>query len=244
MVRGVNGDDIFLDDGDHEYFLKALRLSVEASGASVLAYCLMTNHVHLVLRTGAESIGQTMKRLGVRYAGWFNRKYARRGHLFQDRFLSVPVNDDTYFVQAIRYVWANPVKAGLVASPMEYRWNSCAPGRPSGLVADKELTALLPSLARVDLATPLIDSFARPAASRGGRPPRHSTSEVARMLTACCGARSAVEFTALDVSSKRRAVSQLRTRSVAYRLIAEVTGLSRTGVRRLQLASLDHARNA
>ena len=86
MVRGVNGDDIFLDDGDHEYFLKALRLSVEASGASVLAYCLMTNHVHLVLRTGAESIGQTMKRLGVRYAGWFNRKYARRVIYFRTDF--------------------------------------------------------------------------------------------------------------------------------------------------------------
>ena len=82
MLRGVNRDAIFLEDADRERFLRALTLTREASGCRVLAYCLMTNHVHLVLRTGDEPLGAAVKRLCVRYAGWFNHKYGRVGHLF------------------------------------------------------------------------------------------------------------------------------------------------------------------
>lgn len=89
MLRGVNRDPIFLDDEDRTYFLRALKTVRDASGCRVLAYCLMDNHVHLVLRTGAEPLGAVVKRLGVRYVARFNRRYDRVGHLFQDRFKSV-----------------------------------------------------------------------------------------------------------------------------------------------------------
>lgn len=75
MVRGVNHDAIFLEDEDRERFLVALARTKEASGCRVLVYCLMSNHVHLLLRIGPEPISAVMKRLGVRYAGWFNHKY-------------------------------------------------------------------------------------------------------------------------------------------------------------------------
>ncbi len=94
MLRGVNRDAVFLEDEDREWFLHALAATKEASGSVVLAYCLMSNHVHLILRTPGEAIGKVLQRLGVRYAGWFNRKYGRVGHLFQDRFMSLPVEDD------------------------------------------------------------------------------------------------------------------------------------------------------
>lgn len=112
MLRGVNRDAIFLDDEDCSRFLHSLGQAKDASGCSVLAYCLMSNHAHLVLRTGDEPIGAVVKRLGVRYAGWFNRKYGRIGHLFQDRFRSLPVEDDAYFVTLLRYVWNNPLRPG------------------------------------------------------------------------------------------------------------------------------------
>ncbi len=96
MLRGVNRDVVFLEDEDRERFLFALRAARDASACKVLAFCLMDNHVHLVLRTGIEPIGSTVRRIGVRYAGWFNRKYDRVGHLFQDRFKSVPVDDDAH----------------------------------------------------------------------------------------------------------------------------------------------------
>ena len=68
----------------------------------MLAYCLMTNHVHLVVRTTCEPLAIVMKRLGVRYAGWFNRKYGRVGHLFQDRFRSRRVDTDEYLLTLLR----------------------------------------------------------------------------------------------------------------------------------------------
>ncbi|MFT3861348.1 transposase [Micropruina sp.] len=124
MLRGVNRDVIFLEHDDYEGFLNALADTRAASGCKVLAYCLMPNHVHLVLRPAVESLSEVMKRLGVRYAGRFNRKYGRTGHVFQDRFRSLPVEDDAYLVTLLRYMWNNPVRAGLVDRMDEYRWSS------------------------------------------------------------------------------------------------------------------------
>jgi len=104
MLRGVNRDAIFLENEDFERFLRALQDSKAASGSAVLAYCLMTNHVHLVLHTEKEPIGVVMKRLGVRYASWFNRKYGRVGHVFQDRFASKPIEDDAYLSAVLPYI--------------------------------------------------------------------------------------------------------------------------------------------
>jgi REP element-mobilizing transposase RayT len=108
MMRGVNKDAIFLEDEDRVRFLHALTLTKQASGCIVLAYCLMTNHVHLVLQTPDEPISLVMKRLGVRYVGWFNRKYSRVGHLFQDRFASIRVEDCSGMSGTTRWRLASP----------------------------------------------------------------------------------------------------------------------------------------
>ena len=88
------------------------------------AYCLMSNHVHLLIKTHHEDIGATIKHLAVVYAMYFNHKYSRAGHLFQDRFKSEPVNDMAYFVTLLRYIHQNPLKAGIVQSVSEYPWSS------------------------------------------------------------------------------------------------------------------------
>ena len=88
------------------------------------SYCLMSNHLHLLVREHKESVSSVMKRLGIAYAYYFNKKYQRNGHLFQDRFRSEPVNTMEYFVTLLRYIHQNPVKAGLVSSPGNYSWSS------------------------------------------------------------------------------------------------------------------------
>lgn len=231
MFRGVNRDVILLDHEDHARFLYALALVKADSLCAVLAYCLMPNHVHLLLRTDAEPLALTMKRLGVRYASWFNRKYERSGHVFQDRFRSQPVEDDTYFITVVRYVWNNPVRAGLAHEPSAYRWNSCAPGQPVGLVDESRLDDLLPSLARTDL-TAVMPPSSQPTQLRGRRP-GHSQAEVARLLRQSCGAVSSEQFATLDSTTQRRAIVELRTQSVAYAAIAAATGLSRAQVQRI-----------
>lgn len=84
----------------------------------------MGNHLHLLLQEGKESLEQIFKRIGVRYVYWYNWKYKRTGHLFQDRFKSEPVNDDAYFLAVLRYIYQNPVKAGLCKQPADYLWSS------------------------------------------------------------------------------------------------------------------------
>ncbi|MBT9153211.1 MAG: hypothetical protein DDT35_01440 [Firmicutes bacterium] len=124
MVRGINKQKIFLHAHDKARYLDALWRAKEGSKCSIYAYCLMSNHVHLLLSEGDETIGEVMKRIGSSYALGFNQKYERIGHLFQDRFMSEPVETDDYMLAALRYIHQNPVKAGMVTACDEYMWSS------------------------------------------------------------------------------------------------------------------------
>ncbi len=235
MLRGVNRDAIFLDDADRERFLHSLAEAKQASGCHVLAYCLMTNHVHLVLRTAEEPIGVVVKRLGVRYAGWFNRRYDRVGHLFQDRFASVPVEDDGHFITLLRYVWNNPVEAGLAARPEEYRWSSRSfLGAGSSLVDHSELAILLPQSTLTEVATVRL-TLPGDGPKGPGRPRRHTDEQAAALLRDACGGSGAEDFLRLDAPVQRRVIRELRTRSVSYEQISRVTGMSVSTVRRTHI---------
>jgi len=238
LLRGVNKDAVFLDDEDREWFLHSLHLTKVASGCVVLAYCLMTNHVHLVLQTPGEPIGTVMKRLGVRYVGWFNRKYGRVGHLYQNRFASMPVENDAYLITLLRYVWNNPVQAGLVTRPEDYGWSSRSPRcRNRQLVDTDVLSRLAPADA---LASPVDDRESTPfEPARLGRPTRHSDDQVAELLRLCSGAHNPEEFGLLDPGTRQRAIRELRTRSATYEQVARATGLSVWQVRRLHVAAMD-----
>lgn len=126
MYRGVNRQEIFHDNEDNRKFLEILKKYKEKLVLNVYAWCLMNNHVHLLLQEGDEELGATMKRIGVSYALYYNWKYQTSGHLFQNRFHSENVESDEYFRTVIRYIHQNPVKAGMVAKVNEWNWSSCA----------------------------------------------------------------------------------------------------------------------
>lgn len=126
MYRGVNRQEIFYDDEDRRKFLEILKKYKEKVALQVFGWCLMDNHVHLLLQVGEEELGATMKRIGVSYALYFNWKYQTAGHLFQNRFHSENVESDEYFRTVIRYIHQNPMKAGMVERGIEWRWSSCA----------------------------------------------------------------------------------------------------------------------
>lgn len=133
MMRGINRQDIFEEQEDYRQFLYRLQNLVDPidvngehipSYCHVYAYCLMSNHVHLLLRERSESVSVSLKRLAVSYAAYYNKRYQRVGHLFQDRFKSEPVNDMEYFVTLLRYIHQNPVKAGICSKAEDYVWSS------------------------------------------------------------------------------------------------------------------------
>lgn len=124
LMRGINRQVIFEDEYDYIRFLQTLDKYKEQSGFTLFAYCLMSNHVHLLLKVGQEPLEQLMRRICGSYVYWYNAKYQRVGHLFQDRFKSETVEDDSYFLTVLRYIHQNPVKAGIVKNIKQYKWSS------------------------------------------------------------------------------------------------------------------------
>ncbi|WRP06290.1 transposase [Rossellomorea aquimaris] len=125
IVRGANKQEIFHDDRDRIKYLDILRKYKSESGFRMYAWCLMGNHVHLLMKEESESISLVMKRVGISYAHYYNYKYSTTGHLFQDRFKSENVENRMYFLTVTRYIHQNPIKAGIVWSPHEWKWSSC-----------------------------------------------------------------------------------------------------------------------
>lgn len=233
MLRGVNRDVIFLENEDFEQFLRALQDSKAASGSAVLAYCLMTNHVHLVLHTEKEPIGVVMKRLGVRYASWFNRKYGRVGHVFQDRFVSKPVENDAYLSAVLPYIWNNPVVAGMATRPEDYPWSSRRWLGQASPLLDHDLLSKLLSVDAEELA----EAHAADGVQLDLlKPLRYTPAEAAELLHAASGVRTPQEFRALPREVQRLVVRELRTRGVSYSLIARVVGRPKSTVVRMQAA--------
>ena len=113
MMRGINHQNIFEEQEDYYQFLNTLDMmeqSYEPDGTPVgrndilYAYCLMSNHIHLLIRERENTIGMAIKRIASSYVYYYNHKYSRDGHLFRERFISEPVNDMAYFVTLLRYI--------------------------------------------------------------------------------------------------------------------------------------------
>lgn len=125
IQRGNNRSTCFASDEDCLFYLNHLTEICAKVGVAVHAYVLMTNHVHLLATPqDAEGASQLMKRLGQRYVQYFNRAYQRTGTLWEGRFRSCVVGEEAYFLGCQRYIEMNPVRAGMVAHPGEYRWSS------------------------------------------------------------------------------------------------------------------------
>lgn len=124
MLRGIDKRYIFEENEDREVFLRCLKRAKEKSKFQLFGYCLMDNHVHLLIKEGQESLGYSIKRITVGYVQWHNRKYGRTGHLFQNRYKSECVETDTYLLVVIRYIHQNPFKASLVTNLSEFPWSS------------------------------------------------------------------------------------------------------------------------
>lgn len=137
-LRGNDRQDIFHCDGDRLRFLSCLEDAAPRYGLAVHAYVLMTNHVHLLV-TGRdrESASKTVQSVGRRYVAYFNERYERTGTLWEGRYRSTIVEAERYLFACHRYIDTNPVRAGMVAHPVDYTWSShhfYALGRPDSLI--------------------------------------------------------------------------------------------------------------
>ena len=114
MVRGIERRPLFRDDRDRDDFVDRLAHLAEAGALTIHAWALLPNHIHLLVRTASRPLARTMRSLLTGYAGAFNRRHRRAGHLFQNRYRSIVVEEEQYFLELVRYLHLNPLRAGVV----------------------------------------------------------------------------------------------------------------------------------
>jgi putative transposase len=126
VQRGHNRNAVFIEPRDRDYYLATLKEWKQELDIEVYSWCLMTNHVHLILNPGANarSIGLLMKRLAARQTRYINKAEGRTGSLWEGRYKASPIQTEVYLLQCCRYVELNPVRAAMVARAEDYPWSS------------------------------------------------------------------------------------------------------------------------
>ena len=124
MSRGVGRDKIFLANDDYSRFLSYLEKAVEKFEIDIFGFVLMSNHYHLLLRTNKPNISRVIQWIQTSYSIYCNRKHNRCGHLFQGRFKSIVVGDESYWHNLSLYIHLNPIRAGIVEDLNKYKWSS------------------------------------------------------------------------------------------------------------------------
>ena len=244
MLRGINRQNIFEDEEDYRRFTQLLLQMVcptDDNGRPLpsrcifYAYCLMTNHVHLLIREAAESLSDVIKRIAVSYAQYYNKKYIHFGHLFQDRFKSEPVNDNAYFFTLLRYIHQNPVAAGITADVASYRWSSWGEYESAGngiqsVCSTKAVLARMPLDELRELINDLLPNTTMILDFNSGTNVK-TDDELKDFLTTTFGLRHPTD---LQLYSRERQNDILRTTKEyggSIRQIARLTGISFTIVR-------------
>jgi len=230
MLRGINKQQIFEDEEDNERFIENLHQCKAVSGFELYAYCLMGNHVHLLIREANENLEQIFKRIGVRYALWYNWKYKRVGHLFQDRFRSEPVNDDRYFLTVLRYIHQNPVKAGICVKAEEYRWSSYGEYFGGNTIIDCDMAL---SIIGLDEFIKHSNETNKDECLENIANQRHiSDADIKVLMMQICGSDTVEEFLKFDKKSRNLYLSRLKEKGISLRNISRLTGVSKSVVER------------
>lgn len=123
IFRGIDKQDIFLSEKDYNKFLEILKETKKQYEYCIYSYCLMNNHVHMIIYDKYDNLPKIMQSIAIRYSIYFNKKYNRVGHLFQNRYLSKKIEEREYLKAACRYIHQNPQKARIEKTE-NYRWSS------------------------------------------------------------------------------------------------------------------------
>ena len=231
MLRGINQQQIFEDSEDFSKFLQVLKDCKAISEFEIYAYCLMGNHIHLLIQEIKEPIEQIMKRIATRFVYWYNIKYQRVGHLFQDRFKSEPVEDDAYFLTVLRYIHQNPIKAGICKKPQDYQHSSYNEFLDISYLInrdfvfdmiDKEQFIVFNNEKTFDKCLDIEDN-----------PLIKVTDEQAqRIIEKYSKCKNVAEFQNLDIKSRDKYLKKFKENGLSIRQISRLTGVSFNVVRK------------
>jgi len=236
MMRGINHQFIFQTPDDYEKFIETVAYYKEKSGYKVYAYCLMGNHVHLLLKVGPEPLEQVMRRICGRFVYWYNKKYQRIGNLFQDRFKSEPVENESYFLTVMRYIHQNPIKAGLVRRLEDYNWSSLNEylknaGSTSGLVNVDFALNIFSENERnsaIKLFTEFNKEIKEDKCLDIEEKHRITDAEAREIIKALCKLKNETDLKKLNITTRNKYLKILKEQyGLSIRQIERVTGINR-----------------
>ena len=228
MMRGVNKQQVFFDKQDYKKFIQILIDCKRISKFELYAYCLMPNHIHLLIKENDEDISKIMKRIGCRFVYWYNAKYQRVGHLFQDRFRSEPIETDDYFLCALRYIHQNPVKGKLVENCAEYPYSSYQWYYENGILVDKEKALSMISIKQFGEYHEKTEekSFIELTESK-----KILTDENAEEIyDALMNAENIHDISILNKDDKKAIIKKLKEKGLSIRQVTTLTGLTKRQV--------------
>ena len=225
MLRGNNKQQVFFDLDDYHKFLSVLGICKGICGFKIYAYCLMENHIHLLIQEGDEPLDKVFKRIGVRFVGWYNAKYKRCGNLFQGRFKSIPVNDDEYFITALRYIHQNPIKAGIVEKCSDYDFSSYNAYFATAPLVDTEFALSLMSLSQFEALhnETVKDERLDKLENETLRLTAEEAKLVFEKVTNCLNAE---DFMMMPKNMQAAYINELRKQHLSWNQISTLTGLT------------------
>lgn len=232
IIRGIGKQILFEDDSDRLKILALLRKYKLEQNIRIFTYCLMNNHVHLLLQDEDSQLPLFMKKLELSYAYYFNRKYERVGALFQDRYKSEPVDSDGHFMLVFRYILRNPEKAGICPAA-DYPWSAYTEYVNTPVLVD---TAPVINLfgSKADLYSYLQTENDDLCMELSFSPKGDTTA--ASIMRELLGISSGTELQAYEKGARDQALCQLKAAGLSIRQIERLTGISRGIVQRASVS--------
>ena len=233
ITRGVNRQPIFEEPKDYRKYLEFLEECKTSCKFELLAFCLMTNHVHLLIRQNGDPLDKIFRKLNTSYAVWFNSKYQRTGHLFQDRYKSEPVDDMAYFLTVLRYIHQNPLKAGLEKSiGSGYMWSSY-----QDYIYEQGITDTGFALEVLGGKKNFFEWHGQMETARvmdmENIRLRLPDDVAADIIYEASGCRNAAQFQQLDLHRRNQMIGQILQKSVSVNQLSRLTGVSSKVIRRI-----------
>ena len=232
MLRGVNQQQIFEDSEDCDKFLQVLKDCKAISEFKLFAYCLMGNHIHILLQETKEPIDLLMKRIENKFVYWYNIKYQRTGHLFQDRFKSEPIENNSHFLTVLRYIHQNPIKAGVCKTVNAYENSSYNEYYKKTDLIDCDFVFEI--ISKEEFTKFNNEKAFDTCLDIEDKPKIKVTDEQAkRIIEKYSKCKNVAEFQALDIKNRNKCLKKLRESGLSLRQISRLTGIGKWMVEKL-----------
>lgn len=226
IMRGIDRQIVFESDSDYRVFLNRLEDYSMIDDIKICAYCLMSNHVHLLINAAKENLSVFIKRIGVSYSAYFNKKYMHSGHLFQDRFKSEIIEDERGLLTVFRYILNNPEQAGICRAS-EYKWSSFLEyNYVFGLTRCEEIHRLIDNRSLVEFLKEKDDEYVMEFDTK-----KNDDKWALKVMSRILDGKSPTVIQSFEKEKRNKFIGIFKDEGIREAQIARLTGVSRGVVR-------------